>query len=91
MITSLAAQQRVGGRVAHAVDLLVDAGVLLDERVRGRDVGLGLVVVVVGDEVLDGVVGEERLELAVELRGEGLVVGEHEQGRPLDARSRWRS
>jgi hypothetical protein len=45
--------------VAEAIDLVVDRGVLLDVEVLGRDVGLGLVVVVVGDEVLDRVVGEE--------------------------------
>jgi hypothetical protein len=57
----LALQQRPRRRVAHAVDLLVDAGVLLDVRVRGRHVGLGLEVVVITDEVLDGVVREELL------------------------------
>ena len=46
---------------------------------RGRHVGLGLVVVVVGDEVLDRVVREELAELAVELRGQRLVVREHQR------------
>jgi hypothetical protein len=41
--------------------------------VGARDVGFRLVVVVVGDEILDRVVREEVLELAVELRGERLV------------------
>ena len=48
----------------------------------GRDVRLGLIVVVVADEVLDEVVREELLELAVQLGGEGLVVAE-DQRRPL--------
>jgi hypothetical protein len=73
-------QERVGRRVAHAVDLFVDERVLLDVRVGGRDVGLRLVVVVVADEVVDRVVGEELLELAVELGGQGLVVGDDERG-----------
>jgi hypothetical protein len=51
-------EERAGRRVAQAVDLVVDRGVLLDVGVRCRDVGLGLVVVVVADEVLDGVVGK---------------------------------
>jgi len=46
---------------------------LLDIGVDPRHIGFGLVVVVVGDEILDRVVGEEALELAVELRGERLV------------------
>jgi hypothetical protein len=69
----VALQQRAGGRVAHAVDLLVDRAFLLDEGVGARDIGLGLVVVVVGDEILDRVVREEALELAVELGGQRLV------------------
>ena len=64
MITSLRVEQRAGGGVAQLVDLLVDVRVLGDVGVGARDVRLGLVVVVVGDEVLDGVLGEELLELA---------------------------
>ena len=41
------AEQRVRGRVPQPLDLVVDRRVLLDERVRLRDVRLGLVVVVV--------------------------------------------
>src|SRR3954469_10783012 len=59
---------------AEAVDLLVDRGVLLDVQVLRGDVRLGLVVVVVGDEVLDGVLREELAELVAELRRERLVV-----------------
>src|ERR1019366_530728 len=60
-----------------------DRRVLLDVRVARGDVRFGLVVVVVRDEVLDGVVRKEGLELAIELRGEGLVVREDEGG-PAD-------
>ena len=84
-----AGEQRRRRRVAQAVDLVVDRGVLLDVEVLGRDVGLGLVVVVVGDEVLDRVVGEELAELVAELGGERLVVGDH-QRRPLHRRDRRR-
>ncbi len=72
--------ERGGGREAHAVDLLVDVRVLLDIQVLRRDVCLWLVVVVIGDEVLDRVVREEGLELAVELGREGLVVRDDEGG-----------
>ena len=68
--------------MAHAVDLLVDRRVLLDIGVGARDVGLGLVVVVIRDEILDRVLREEALELAIELGGERLVRREHE-GRAL--------
>ena len=78
----VALEQRPRRRVAHAVDLLVDVGFLLDIGVGARDVGLRLVIVVVGDEILDRVVGKEAPELAVELRGERLV-GREDQRRAL--------
>ena len=85
MMRVAAGEQRVGGRVAHAIDLLVDERVLLDEGVGRRHVGLGLVVVVVADEEVDGVVGEQALELAVELVRQRLVV-RHDQRRALHLR-----
>ena len=78
-------EQRARRREPHAVDLVVDRRFLLDVRVGGRDVGFGLVVVVVADEVLDGVLGEEAAELLVELRRQRLVV-RHHQRRPVHPR-----
>ena len=63
---------------------VVDAQVFLDVGVGHRQVGLGLVVVVVGNEILHGIVREEGLELPVELGRQGLVVAEY-QGRPLQS------
>ena len=74
-----AGEQRGGGGMAQAVDLLVDRRVLLDVQVLARDVGLGLVIVVVGDEVLDRVAREVRPELVAELCRQRLVVGDHER------------
>ena len=65
--------------MAKPVDVVVPRRVLLDVEIGLGDVGLGLVVVVVGDEVLDRVVGEELAELVAELRGQRLVVGDHER------------
>jgi hypothetical protein len=73
-------EERAGGREAQAVDVVVDRGVLLDVRVGLRDVRLGLVVVVVGDEIAHGVLREEAPELAVELRGQSLVVRDDQRG-----------
>ena len=78
-------QHALGGRQAHLLDVLVDRAVLLDEQVALRHVGLGLVVVVVADEVLDRVLGKELAELAVELRGQRLVGREHDR-RPAQPR-----
>ena len=69
----VALEQRPRRRVPHAVDLLVDRGILLDIGVGARDIGFRLVVVVIRHEIFDGVVGKERPELAVELRRQRLV------------------
>ncbi len=75
----VAFEQRPRRRMAHPVDRLVHRRFFLDVRIRPRDIGLGLVIVVVADEILDGIVGEEALELAVQLRREDLVRGEDER------------
>ncbi len=81
-----AGQQAVGRRVPQPLHLVVDRGVLLDVGVRLRDVRLGLVVVVVAHEVLDGVVREQLTELRGQLRSQGLVRGDDQGGalQPLD-------
>ena len=74
-----AAEQGRSGAEAQFLNLVVDAEVLLYVSVRGGDVGLRLVVVVVGYEVFYGIVGEEGLELAIQLRRERLVVAQDER------------
>ena len=78
-----AAEEGAGRSEAEALDLLVDLGILFDIGIAAGDIGLGLIVVVVGDEVLHHVIGEKLAEFAVELCGQGLVVGD-DQGRFLD-------
>ena len=79
----LARHQRGGGCQAQALDLLVDIGVFFDVQVVARHVGFRLVVIVVRDEVLDGVFREEFFELGVELGCQGFVV-RHDQRRFLE-------
>ncbi len=55
------------GREPHPVDFLVDARVLFDVEVLGGNIGLWLVVIVIGNEVLDGVFREKSLKFPVEL------------------------
>ena len=78
-------EQGAHGAGAKAVDLVVAGGVLLDVGVSARDVSLGLVVVVVADEILDRVVGKELAKFRAELRRQRLVGRDH-QRRPLYAR-----
>ena len=79
-------QQRAGGAEPQSVDLLVGGGVLFDVCIRMGDIRLRLVIVVVGDEILHGVVGEKLPELLAQLRRQRLVVRQHQRGavHPLD-------
>ena len=74
-------QQRLGRRQPHLLDVLVDAGIFFDEQVARRHIGLGLVVVVIGDEILDRVFREELAHLRIQLRRQRLV-RRHDQRRP---------
>ena len=78
MTSSRSSSDRVAEWRMRSICSLIER-FLLDVGVGARDVGLGLVVVVVGDEILDRVLREERLELAVELGGERLVGGEDQR------------
>ena len=79
MMTSSRLDQGAGGGQTQAVDVLVDGGVFFDVDVALRNVRFGLIVVVVADEVVDGVVGKEAAKLLVELGGERLVVRQDER------------
>ena len=68
------------GRVAQAVDLVVDGAVFLDIGIRAGDIGLRLVVVVVGDKILHRVFREKRAELGAQLGRQCFVVGQHQRG-----------
>ena len=78
-------QHRLGGRQTHLLDLLVDAGILLDIHVARRHIGLGLVIVVIGNEILHRVLGKELAHLGIQLRRQRLV-RRHHDGRPPGAR-----
>ena len=62
------------------LDFLVDRCILLDKRVRSRDVCFGLIVVVVRNEVDNRVVGKELLQLARQLGCKRLVGSKHQRG-----------
>ncbi len=67
-------------RQPHLLDMLVDGRVFLDEQVARRHIGLGLVVIVVRDEILDGVLGKELPHFRVELRSQGFIGRQHQRG-----------
>jgi hypothetical protein len=60
--------------------MFIDFGLLVDVQVKTRDIGFWLILIVVADEILDGVTREEFFEFGVELGGERLIMGKHERG-----------
>jgi len=66
-------QQALGGRKPHLFDVFVDRRILLDEQIARRNVGFRLVVVVIGNEILHGIVREELPKFRIELRRQCLV------------------
>ena len=73
-------QQVGGGGVAQTFHIVVDVRILLDVGVGLGDVRLGLVVVVVGDEVADRVVRHQLAEFGAQLRGQRLVRLDDQRG-----------
>ena len=68
-----------GGRVqSETFYFLVDLQVLFDVRVRMWDIGFGLIIVIVRNEILHGVLREKTFELAVQLRRQRFVVAQHQ-------------
>ena len=65
--------------MTELLDLVVDRRILFNIGVRVGDIGLRLVVVVVGDKILHSVVREKFPELAAKLRGQRLVVRQNKR------------
>ena len=74
--------QRAGRGVAEFIDLVIHREIFFNVGIRLRNVAFGLIVVVIGDEILHAVFGEKGAELAPELRGKRLVVRDDERGTP---------
>ena len=77
--------QSRGGAQAQLLDIGINRKVFFNISVSRRNESLRLVVVVIGDEIFHGILREERLELAIELRRQGLVVAQDER-RPVELR-----
>ena len=73
-------QERPRGRVPHLINRIVDRGIFRDVGVGLREIGLGLVVIVVAHEILDRVMGEELPEFLIQLSSQCLVVDQHQRG-----------
>src|SRR5690606_314204 len=72
------------GSKTQPVDLLVYRRIFLNVQILRGHIRLRLVVIVVGDEILDCVLRKELLKLPVELSSKGLVMRQ-DQGWQLEA------
>ena len=81
--------ERAGGAEAHLFDLVVDGQIFFDVGVGAGDIGFGLIVVVVGDEIFDGIVGKKAFEFLIELGGQSFIMGDDQGGLAAPAGSRW--
>ena len=59
--------------MAQTVNLVVDGAVLLNIGVCGRDIRLGLVIVVVGDEIFYRIIWEKAAHLGTDLAGQRFI------------------
>ena len=73
-----ALEERTRGAHAQLVKLIVDSCFFIDIKICRRDIGFGLVIIVVADEILDGVFRKKRFELVIELCRQRFVVGENQ-------------
>ena len=75
-----ASEKVVGCRMPQPLHLIVDRGILLNEGIGLGDVRLRLVVIVVGHEILNGVVGQEFPKFGSHLGGQSLIGLDDEGG-----------
>ena len=68
--------------MAQAVNLLIHRAVFLNERIGARDIGFGLIIIIIRDEIFHRIIGEEALKFRIKLRREGFI-RRHNQGRAL--------
>ena len=73
-------KERGRGTQTQFLYLLVDGEVFFDIGIGGRKIGFRLVIIVIRDEILHGILREERLEFAVKLCRQRLVVAQDERG-----------
>ena len=64
----------------QSINVFVYTGIFFNICICSWNISLGLIIIIVGYEIFHGIVGEELLELAIELRGQNLVWREHQRG-----------
>ena len=65
--------------MSELIDLVINRRVFCNVSIRCRQIRLGLIIIVITDEVADIIIGEEGLEFGGELGGESFVVRNDER------------
>ena len=60
--------------MTELINLVIDRAILFDISIARRDIGLRLVVIIVGNEVFYCIIGEELLELTIKLPGQRFIM-----------------
>ena len=71
-------KKRIGRGKTHLVNVFVDRGIFLDIGVGTRYIGFGLVIVIVGNKILNRIVRKEIPQFRVKLCCQCLVVSQHQ-------------
>ena len=61
------------------IDLVVDGGILFNVSIRGRNVSLRLIIIVIRYKIFYGILWEKFLHFPVKLRRQRLIVGNDER------------
>ena len=72
-------KQRFGRRMAQLVDLIVDRRILFYIGIRRRHVSFRLVIIIITDEVANGIFRKQIAKLVIKLCGQRLVGRDHER------------
>ncbi len=80
MITSDRSKMRARGFKTQAIDMIIDGRIFFDISIGRRDIGFGLIVIVIGDEILNRVFRKELLVLRVELCGQNFIGRQNQRG-----------
>ena len=73
-------EKRRCGTMTQPVNFFVDGGILFDVGICMSNVGFRLVVIVIGNEILNRIIGEEFPELRTKLGSKGLIMGKNQCG-----------
>ena len=60
--------------MAQFIDFIIDGGIFFDIGIGCRDIGFGLIIIVIGDEIFHGVFREKFFKFGAKLRRQSFVV-----------------